>query len=151
MLENILASSVRSVKERPSGSTCFRCVVKTEPLFTFPFPNFESRWFPVTSLCDHCCQQHKEEARIWSAQKDIDDAFKDSRMWLRFQHRTFENFVPEPDTQKAYEVAQNFRPYQGSLFFLGACCVGKTHLAAAIANRELGKTLTLFLSCQELL
>ncbi len=62
-------------------------------------------------------------------------------------HMTFENFVPEgralnPDQQRnlrlAYEYAVRFaREPAGWLLFRGGYGCGKTHLAAAIANRRL--------------
>jgi len=127
------------------------CGTKTVPFLRPSFLDIEARWIAPASFCLCCLNKREEEEKIRRKQKAIDEAFQNSRMSLRFKERTFENFVIEPNTQKAYEIALRFHPQKNGLLFLGACGVGKTHLAAAIANREIGETPTLFISCPEFL
>src|SRR5437764_995719 len=55
---------------------------------------------------------------------------------------TFDRFVVTPENKSAYEKAIAFDPRLKNLYLWGACGVGKTHLAYAIARRalELGQT-----------
>ncbi|MCA1554489.1 MAG: ATP-binding protein [Chloroflexi bacterium] len=72
------------------------------------------------------------------------------------QHKSFDNFkarTGQPDIHQAYHTALNFaRQPKGWLFFNGNPGVGKTHLAAAIANALIARRqLVLFLNVPELL
>ena len=72
------------------------------------------------------------------------------------QHKSFENFKARPglpEVQQAYHASLNFvRQPHGWLFFNGNTGVGKTHLAAAMANALLARgQLVLFLNVPELL
>ncbi len=122
-----------------------------EPYLRPAFMGLSARWFPPNALCAECEEEKEAQERILKEQELLDEAFKSSRMSLRFKQRIFENFVPESDTQKAYEIASEFLPNGNGLLFLGDCGVGKTHLAAAIANRQIGKMPTLFISCPDFL
>jgi len=110
-----------------------------------------ARWFPPGSFCSDCEKEKETQEKILSEQKLLDEAFKSSRMSIRFKHRLFENFVPEPNTQKAYDISLSYQPKNNGLLFLGACGVGKTHLAASIANTQIGKMPVLFISCPDFL
>lgn len=71
----------------------------------------------------------------------------DSGMGRRFLQRRFENFEITPDNEKAVKQAMDYAahfaaklpeagdPGQNGLFIIGPKGTGKTHLAAAIANR----------------
>ena len=54
----------------------------------------------------------------------------------------FESFTVTPANQLAFTSARSFNPERDSLYFWGACGVGKTHLAFAAARRmlEAGRT-----------
>ena len=49
----------------------------------------------------------------------------------------FESFTVTPANQLAFTSARSFNPERDSLYFWGACGVGKTHLAFAAARRML--------------
>lgn len=151
MLEKTLASTTAFANERPQNGRCLTCDKSVEPFLRQAFLGLSARWFSPNSLCRICEEKKEQRERILREQQRLDEAFQNSRISLRFRERTFENFVPEPDTQKAYEIALDFQPKNSGLIFLGSCGIGKTHLAAAIANRQIGKTPTLFISCPELL
>ncbi len=151
MLEKNLENMTISANERPPDTYCENCHKDIAPYFRPAFLGLSARWFPPDRLCSTCEKQKELKEKILREQKLLDEAFRNSRMSLRFKERTFENFEPEVSTRKAYEVALNFQLKDGGLIFLGSCGVGKTHLAAAIANRQIGKTPTLFISCPEFL
>ncbi len=65
--------------------------------------------------------------------------------------RTFENFEVTSGTKHAYDAAMNYESDDGGLLFFGPVGTGKTHMAAAIANRIIGSVGTLFISCPEFL
>lgn len=112
-------------------------------------------WIPAAIPCD--CPGAKEaaakeaaekerEAREraeWEAREKVKRLQGDSGMRGRFLERTFENFqTPDDQTTKAKEAAEryvqsfeNTDRKKNGLFILGDIGVGKTHLAAAIANR----------------
>lgn len=151
MLEKTLANSTDFANERPPDSSCTECGVPVAPYLRPPFLGLSARWLPPNSLCSTCAKQRENHERVLKDQQLIDEAFRTSRMSLRFKERTFENFIPETNTQKAYEIAREYYPQKTGLLLMGACGVGKTHLAAAIANRQIWKTPTLFISCPEFL
>ncbi|MCP5468564.1 MAG: ATP-binding protein [Deltaproteobacteria bacterium] len=130
---------------------CKNCQSKIEPYFRPAFLGLAPRWIPPSELCTKCEKQREKMEHVAREQQMLDDAFRYSRMSLRFRGRTFDNFFPEPHTKKAYQIALNFQFKNGGIIFLGTCGIGKTHLAAAIANRQIGKSPTLFISCPELL
>ncbi|MBP2638974.1 MAG: phage replication protein [Firmicutes bacterium] len=84
-------------------------------------------------------EQQREFERL---QYKIKRLIDNSMMGLRFQDRIFDNYNAITDQQKiALRVANNFcgrfakDVHCKGLFFSGAVGTGKTHLAAAIANR----------------
>lgn len=84
-------------------------------------------------------KQREEENR--RRMERIKRLFSQSRLGRRFRERTFETFVVREHTRKAFEIAldyaKNFESYKEKgegLFITGGYGVGKTHLAAAIAN-----------------
>ena len=101
--------------------------------------------------------QAKENARI-------EELFGHSGMGARFKHRTFEKFRELPENARAlktfFSYAQNFSRLladpenyeKNSLFITGSKGTGKTHLAAAVANKLLaGGTPVLFITMIDLL
>ena len=87
-------------------------------------------------------QQAKNRARI-------EELFGHSGMGARFKNRTFEKFCELPENRGALKAAQSYaqnfsrlladpEAYEkNSLFITGSKGTGKTHLAAAVANRLL--------------
>ncbi len=151
MLGRMLSTTTSCANERPPDGECLQCKKNLEPYLRPAFMGLSARWFPPGSFCNSCEQEKETQEKILAEQKLLDEAFRNSRMSLRFKQRIFENFIPESNTQKAYEVALEFQPKGNGLLFLGACGVGKTHLAAAIANKQIGKMPTLFISCPDFL
>lgn len=101
--------------------------------------------------------QAKEKARI-------EELFGHSGMGNRFKHRTFEKFQELPGNARAlktfFSYAQNFsrllaapESYEkNSLFITGSKGTGKTHLAAAVANKLLADGIpVLFITMIDLL
>lgn len=85
-------------------------------------------------------RKYMEELQQRAKLEQIERLFSLSNLGRRFRERTFENFRAElnPEAYRiALDYAQNFELYaqrgQG-LIFTGSFGVGKTHLAAAIAN-----------------
>lgn len=72
----------------------------------------------------------------------VEQLKKQSNMNSRFSSRTFDSFDPEGN-KKAYEICRRYveqeiyNEEKNSLLICGTCGTGKTHLAAAIANRLL--------------
>lgn len=85
-------------------------------------------------------QRYVQELQQKIKLEQVERLFKQSNLGRRFKDRTFENFKPEFNLDAyriALDYAQNFEEYsqQGlGLIFTGSFGVGKTHLAAAIAN-----------------
>lgn len=84
-------------------------------------------------------RQREEEHR--RRMERIERLFFQSRLGKRFRERTFDTFEVQEHTKKAYEIAldyaKNFEVYKEKgegLFITGGYGVGKTHLAASIAN-----------------
>lgn len=151
MLGRMLENTTSYANKRPPDGECLQCKKSLEPYLRPAFMGLSARWFPPSSFCAECEKEKEVQEKILREQELLDEAFKNSRMSIRFKQRIFENFVPESNTQKAYEIASEFQPNGNGLLFLGACGVGKTHLAAAIANKQIGKMPTLFISCPEFL
>lgn len=86
------------------------------------------------------------------SQEAIQASFQASRITPRFRDRTFENFQVHGLNRVAFEAAVQFDPQSGQgLMLYGSYGIGKTHLAAAIANRFIGKMSVLYISCPDLL
>ena len=107
----------------------------------FGHPNFGK---PIA--CE-CKEAERKEKRRWQLQEisNLGD----------LRQKSFENFKPNVSRSafEAYQVAQDYaRDPQGWLVFIGRNGCGKTHLAAAIANRCLARgSLVLFSTVIDLL
>lgn len=121
--------------------------------------NLRIFWVPAAITCD--CEgavKERETAEIERKKEEerkAEDELRqrvsrlrcDSGMRGRFLERTFENYLtPDEKTEKAkaaaVRYAQNFENIdqkKNGLFILGDIGVGKTHLAAAIANNLIQK------------
>lgn len=92
-------------------------------------------------------QKNEEEAarkRAERQQEKVNELLDKSGIGYRFRHRTFETFqVNEYNKHtliEARKFVENFNIHSQGLLFTGPVGVGKTHIAAAIAN-ELVKNL----------
>ena len=151
MSEETRESTIVSANERPPDGQCLICAKTTVPYLRPAFCGLEERWLESPSVCEVCEKKQEAQAKVLREQALLDEAMKSSRLSLRFRQKSFENFKPEAHTHKAFEAALRFEPKDEGLLLLGPCGVGKTHLAAAIANRQIGTVTTLFLSCPEFL
>lgn len=144
-------STTTCASDRPPDGQCSQCRKSMEPYLRPALFGLPPKWFPPALICSACERQDEEREQILREQRALDEAFQNSRISPRFKQRTFENFSPGAGTQKAFEAALSFQPQENWLLFLGPCGVGKTHLAAAIANRFIGTVPTLFITCSEFL
>lgn len=121
------------------------------------FGEMPERWFDADHWCGPCKekaeQKSKEEYQIRWDQERIEAAFRAAMITPRFRERTFETFAVNEENKKTYEIAKSFRVIgDGSgIMFYGSFGVGKTHLAAAIANSMIGKMSVLYISAPDLL
>lgn len=112
-------------------------------------------WIPAAIPCEcpgaiEAAAREKEEQKLEAQRKAEEETRQkiarlkcDSGMRGRFLERTFENFqTPDKKTARAKEAAErytqsfdNMDQKKNGLFILGDIGVGKTHLAAAIANK----------------
>lgn len=92
------------------------------------------------------CQEAKVQAeRTMNAVKGAEiiraNMLKNSGLLKKWYGKTFDNFIPQKGQRYAYEEAlyftTNYRSGKG-LIMCGTAGCGKTHLAAAIANRIIG-------------
>src|SRR5215472_4527719 len=58
-----------------------------------------------------------------------------------YREFTFERFQLAPGNRRAFERSKDFNPATENLYLWGACGVGKTHLASAMARRCFEETL----------
>ncbi len=151
MSKNLQENTTAFANERPQNIECSQCGVSVEPFLRGQVLGLAARWLPPQEFCERCVEKREEKFKILEKQKILDEAFRNSCLSPHFRQRTFSNFVPTPGTQRAYEVALEYRPEKGGLLFFGSCGVGKTHLAAAVAHRYLGQRAVLFISCPEFL
>ncbi len=97
-------------------------------------------------------REKRKQSQREAAKHQLAQRFRGVGIPLRFQSRTFENYQPETDAQKkawtmAVAFAENFeivRKHGACLVLCGSPGTGKTHLAAAVANRLYIKHLVLF-------
>ena len=149
--ENQIANTTTSTNERPPNGECIKCGESVEPLLRAYCVGLPERWHRPPNFCNSCLELLERKEKVREQQNILDDSVRNSRVSPHFKQRTFSNFISSPGTDRAYQRALEYKPDQGGLLFFGACGVGKTHLAASIANAQLGKTPVLFISCPEFL
>jgi DNA replication protein DnaC len=93
---------------------------------------------PLTDgVCDTCIESERnaeERMRQGLRLRNRIRSVLGSRPAYEF---TFDRFAVSPENRSAYETAIAFDPRLRNLYLWGACGVGKTHLAYAIARRAL--------------
>lgn len=149
--ENQITNTTTSTNERPANGECIKCGESVEPLLRAYCLGLPERWLQPPIYCNVCLELQERKEKVRAQQNILDDSVRNSRVSPHFKQRTFSNFISSPGTDRAYQRALEYKPEQGGLLFFGACGVGKTHLAASIANAQLGKTPVLFISCTEFL
>lgn len=139
--------------DRPESRVC--ACGKEIKAYYLDLPWIGSRWVKPPLVCIDCLdaseRKREENALIQKSKAELEKAFQSSRMSPRFRERTFESFFQTEASKSGFEAAQNYQPKQDGLFLFGPCGTGKTHLAAAIANRFIREVPLLFISCPELL
>lgn len=140
-----------ALSKRPPDGNCTTCQAPLQPYLRPAVLGLPERWIPAGTHCAGCLEKQRVETDAIAEQQRLDEAFRSSRLAPRFLLRTAAQFRPTKGTQHAYDVACNYRVTEGGLLFFGPCGVGKTHLAACIAQHHIGKVPTLFISCPELL
>lgn len=136
-----------------ADKACLNCAKILHPFQIPSILGLPPKWLPAADYCDSCTRQKEISREKFEEQKRIDEVFRNSMLTPRFKTRTFENFEVNDQNRKAWETAIDFkinREGNGLLFF-GSYGIGKTHLAASIANRLLGEASVLYISCPDLL
>lgn len=138
---------------RPENQRCTGCGMVTEPYLIPAILDLPPRWVPPAERCEECVEKADQAEKQNQRQQNLQEAFQASRISPRFRDRTFENFSLTAENRVAYEASVGFQvgPEGMGLLFHGPCGIGKTHLAAAIANRLMGKMELLYISCPDLL
>lgn len=151
--ENMTTSSSECPRCVKTGQ-CKGCSKVISGFYLKSVLGLAEKLLPPNELCESCYAQKEHAEEVKREADRIKLAFSDSMMTPRFLEKRFDNFQVSERNRKAYEAAVNFDPSnsegQGILFY-GTFGIGKTHLAAAIANRHMGKTPLLYISCPDLL
>jgi DNA replication protein DnaC len=81
----------------------------------------------------------EKEKRVRECRGELVELLGGERPYREF---TFERYQVAPGNQLAYERSMNFNPVGDNLYLWGACGVGKTHLAYAVARRCVEESLS---------
>lgn len=146
-------NSSTSTSDPPPDGNCTRCGAVTKPFLVPAIFDQPAKWIRPNSICDSCHEELEEENKVKVEQERIESAFREAMITPRFRDRTFENFQVTGENKKAWEAAKHFRVIGDGvgLMFFGPYGIGKTHLAAAIANSHIGKMPVLYVSVPDLL
>jgi DNA replication protein DnaC len=97
----------------------------------------------IDGQCPACVTAHeaqrKKEQRDLAIRRDLVHLLGGEKPYREF---TFERYRVTPENQLAYHRCKNFNPANENLYLWGACGVGKTHLAYAIARTCFEETLS---------
>lgn len=144
------------IPQRPANKKCELCGNVTVPFFRRAVFDLPAKWLQAPDVCSMCKRKIEEKAEENKQKKAMTElmekAFNIANIAPRFRDKTFGNYSIEPDNKHAHLAAFQFNPYKGdTLVLMGKCGVGKTHLAAAIANTWLKKVDVLFVCVPEML
>jgi DNA replication protein DnaC len=90
--------------------------------------------------CQATLQNEREkEQRAVLRRRELVELLGGEKPYREF---TFEHYEVTPRNRRAYERSKNFNPTIENLYLWGACGIGKTHLAYAIARHCFEETLS---------